>query len=415
MTDVKFALRQLRKSPAFTCVAVFTLAVGIGLNTTIFSLINDLFLRGLPFKEPSRVVHLYGGDKSRVLVDIGVSAPRFLHYREGQTLFDGLAAENLFAFTLTGLGDAVQLFGGRVTSNYFDVLGLRPIRGRNFLPNEEEGADVAMVTENFWQKRMGGDPNVIGRSITLDGVAHTIVGVLPNLPFAWVGPNAEVWTTKPYVIPGFTYERMMRGTTFLRVVGRLKPEMTVEQARAALAALDQSYRADYPGKIDTALATTLKTLPEDVSGNLRPAFATLFAAVAFVLLIACSNVANLLLVRFSGRRREIALRMAIGASRTGIVRLFVFESLLVSLLAGIVGAVLAWQLVPLVPKMAANFLPFDPNTRVNLSFPVLGFTVALSIVTGVLMGIYPALQSSRADLVDGLKEGGRGVSGSARQ
>jgi putative ABC transport system permease protein len=309
----------------------------------------------------------------------------------------------------------VQLFGGRVTSNYFDMLGVRPIRGRNFLPNEEEGADVAMVTENFWRKRMGGDPSVLGHSITLDGVAYTIVGVLPNLPFAWVGPNAEVWTTKPYVIPGFTYERMMRGTTFLRVVGRLRPGMTVEQARAALSALDQGYRGGFPGKIDSGLTTTLKTLPEDMSGNLRPAFATLFAAVAFVLLIACSNVANLLLVRFSGRRREIALRMAIGASRTGIVRLFVFESLLVSLLAGILGAVLAWQLVPLVPKMAANFLPFDPNTRVNLSFPVLGFTVALSILTGLLMGIYPALQSSHGDLVDGLKEGGRGVSGSVRQ
>jgi putative ABC transport system permease protein len=302
-----------------------------------------------------------------------------------------------------------------VTSNYFDVLGVRPIRGRNFLPHEEEGADVAVVTENFWQKRMGGDPDIIGRSITLDGVPHTIVGVLPNMPFAWVGPNAEVWTTKPYVIPGFTYERMMRGTTFLRVIGRLKPGITLEQARTALPALEESYRAESPGKIDSAMVSTLKTLPEDVSGNLRPAFATLFAAVGFVLVIACSNVANLLLVRFTGRRREIALRMAIGASRTGIVRLFVFESLLVSLLAGVFGAVLAWQLVPLVPKMAANFLPFDPNTRVNLSFPVLGFTVGLSLLTGLLMGIYPALQSSHGDLVDGLKEGGRGVSGSVKQ
>jgi putative ABC transport system permease protein len=413
--DFKYALRTLAKTPGFTIIAVVTLALAIGANTAIFSLINDLFLRSLSFKEPRRVVHFLSNAPDRKLVDLPLSLPRFQHYRAGQTICEDLAAENVFAFTLTGLGDAVQLFGGRVTSNYFDVLGLRPIRGRNFLPNEEEAADVAMVTENFWQKRMGGDANVIGRSITLDGVAHTIVGVLPNMPFAWVGPNAEVWTTKPYVIPGFTYERMMRGTTFLRVVGRLKPGMTVEQARAALAALDQGYRAEYPGKIDSALVTTLKPLPEDVSGNLRPAFATLFAAVAFVLLIACSNVANLLLVRFSGRRREIALRMAIGASRTGIVRLFVFESLLVSFLAGIVGAVLAWQLVPLVPKMAANFLPFDPNTRVNLSFPVLGFTVALSIVTGLLMGIYPALQSSRADLVDGLKEGGRGVSGSVRQ
>jgi len=415
ISDFKYALRSLTKTPGFTIIAVITLALAIGANTAIFSLINDLFLRGLSFKEPRRVVHFLSNAPDGKLVDLPLSLPRFQHYRAGQTICEDLAAENLFAFTLTGLGDAVQLFGGKVTSNYFDVLGLHPIRGRNFLPNEGEAADVAMVTENFWRKRMGGDPNVIGRSITLDGVAHTIVGVLPNLPFAWVGQNAEVWTTKPYVIPGFTYERMMRGTTFLRVVGRLKPGITVEQARAALPALDQSYRGEFPGKIDSGLSTTLKTLPEDVSGNLRPAFATLFAAVAFVLLIACSNVANLLLVRFSGRRREIALRMAIGASRTGIVRLFVFESLLVSLLAGIVGAVLAWQLVPLIPKMAANFLPFDPNTRVNLSFPVLGFTVALSILTGLLMGIYPAFQSSHGDLVDGLKEGGRGVSGSVRQ
>jgi predicted permease len=415
MNDLKFALRQLRKSPGFTVLAVITLALGIGLNTAIFSLINDLFLRGLPFKEPGRAVHMYSNVKDRNLLEIGVSAPRYQHYRDGQTIFDGFGAENAFAFTLTGLGDPVQLFGGKVTSNYFDVLGVHAIRGRNFLRQEEDTADVAMVTENFWQKRMGGDANVIGRSITLDGVPHTIVGVLPNLPFSWTGPNAEVWTTKPFVIPGFSYERMMRGTGFLRVVGRLKPGMTLEQARAALPSLDQSYRTQYPDKIDSSATISLKTLPEDVVGKLRPAFATLLAAVAFVLLIACSNVANLLLVRFTGRRREIALRMALGASRASVLRLFIFESLLVSVLAGVVGAALAWQLVPLVPKMAANFLPFDPATGVSLSLPVLGFTIALSILTGVAMGIYPALQSSRADLVDGLKEGGRGTSGSVHQ
>src|SRR5206468_4453326 len=172
---------------------------------------------------------------------------------------------------------------------------------------------------------------------------------------------------------------------------------------------------EFPGKIDSALVTTLKTLPEDVSGNLRPAFATLFAAVAFVLLIACSNVANLLLVRFSGRRREIALRMAIGASRTGIIRLFVFESLLVSVIAGVVGAFVAWRLVPLVPKMASNFLPLESNIASSVSVPVLLFTIGLSILTGLLMGLYPAMQGSRADLVGGLKEGGRGTSGSVRQ
>jgi putative ABC transport system permease protein len=417
MNDLKFALRQLRKSPGFTVVAVLTLALGIGLNTTIFSLINDLFLRGLPFKEPSRVVHLFGGDKSRDLVDIGVSAPRYIHYREGQTLFDGLAAENFFAFTLTGLGDPVQIFGGRLTSNYFDVLGVRPIRGRIFLPEEEEGADVAVVTENFWQKRLGGDPNVIGRSITLDGTVHTIVGVLPNMPVTWFGANpvAEVWTTKPFQLPGFTYERLMRGTSYLRVIGRMKPGMTVKQVLAALPSLDQSYRSQYPNKIDSVFTTTLRTLPEDVTQTFRAGFATLFAAVSFVLLIACSNVANLLLVRFSGRRREIALRMAIGASRASIVRLFVFESLLVSLIAGAVGAFVAWRLVPLIPKMASNFLPLEANTATSLSIPVLIFTIALSILTGLLMGIYPALQASHADLVGGLKEGGRGTSGSVRQ
>jgi predicted permease len=415
MNDLRFALRKLRQSPAFTFIAIGTLALGIGLNTAIFSLINDLFLRPLPFKDPQRLVHMYSNARARKLLELAISAPRFMHYKDGQTIFDGFSGENVTAFTLTGLGDVVHLFGGRVTSNYFDVLGVRPIRGRNFLPEEEEGADVAMVTENFWQKRMGGDPNVIGRSIILNGIAHTIVGILPNLPFSWVGPNSEVWTTKPYIVQGLTYEQVMRGSGIFRVVGRLKPGITIEQARAAMPALEKSYSAAHPDKIDSSSVMTLKTLPEDTTGNLRPAFATLLTAVAFVLLIACSNVANLLLVRFTGRRREIALRMAIGASRTSIIRLFVFESLLVSVIAGVAGALLAWQLIPIVPRMAANFLPFDPDVRLDLSVPVLLFTIGLSILTGIVMGIYPALQSSRADLVEALKEGGRGTSGSAHQ
>ena len=414
MNEIRFALRQLRKSPGFTLIAVVTLALGIGLNTSIFSLIDDLFLRPLPFKEPQRLLHLFSNARERNLLELAVSVPRFQHFRESQNIFDGFAAENPSAFTLTGLGEAVQILGGQVTSNYFDVLGVRPIRGRTFLPNEEETADVAMVTESFWRKRMGGDPDVLGRSITLGGLPHTIVGVLPNMPFSWVGPAAEVWTTKPFQIAGLSYERIMRGSGFLRVVGRLKPDMTIEQARSAMPPLDQSYRERFPDKVDSASVMTLKTLPEDVTGNLRPAFATLLAAVAFVLLIACSNVANLLLVRFSGRRREIALRMAIGASRGSVVRLFLLESLLVSVLAGLAGAFLAWHIVPVVPRMAANFLPFDPDVRVQLSVGVFAFTIAIVALTGFAIGIYPALQSARADLIDGLKEGGR-MSGSANQ
>ena len=418
LDDIRFSFRQLRKSPAFTFIAVVTLALGIGLNTAIFSLVNDLFLHGLPFEEPERVVHMFANRNDANLKEIAISAPRFMHYREGQTVFTGIAAESFTGFTLTGVGDPVQLNGSRVTANYFDLLGVRPIRGRNFLPNEEEGADVALVTENFWRKRLGNDPNVIGRSVTLEGVPHTIVGVLPNQPAAWFGatPPAEVWATKPFVLPGFSHERIMRGTGFLRVIGRLKPGVTIEHVRAALPSLDHAYETQFADKIDSHGYTTVKSLPEDVSGNLRPAFATLLAAVGCVLLIACSNVANLLLVRFSGRRREIALRIALGASRTSVLRLFVFESLLVSLLAGVIGALLAWQLVPLVPRITANFLPLEPDyAGSSFSFAVLAFTIGLSILTGLLMGLYPAWQSSRADLVDGLKEGGRGTSGSVRQ
>jgi predicted permease len=414
MNDLKFALRQLRKSPAFTAIAVITLALGIGLNTAIFSLINDLFLRGLPFRQPSRVLHVFSHAKDQ-RVDFPLSAPRFMHFRDGQTIFDGFAGENGLAATVTGVGDPFQVPIFKTTANYFDVLGVRVIRGRTFLAQEEEGADVAVVTERFWKSRLGGDPNVIGRGLTLDGVSHTIVGVIPTLPVSWTGPNADIWTTKPFIIPGFSYERMMRGTAFLRAVGRLKRGISVMQARAALQLLENSYRTQYPEKIDAKSSTIVKTLPEDVTENLRPGFATLLAAVTFVLLIACSNVANLLLVRFTGRRREISLRMALGATRASVLRLFVFESVLISLLAGIFGAVLAWQFVPVVPRLAANFLPIEQGSATAISFPVLGFTIALSLLTGLVMGLYPALQSSRADIVDALKEGGRGTSGSMRQ
>src|SRR3954470_18734565 len=414
MTDLRFALRQLRKSPGFTLLAVITLTLGIGLNTAIFSLINDLFLKGLPFREPGRVLQVFSHFKEQT-VDFPLSAPRFMHFRDGQQVFDGFAGENGLGTTVTGLGDPFQVPLFKATANYFDVLGLRANRGRTFLPEEEEGADVAVITERFWKGRLGSDPNVIGRFLTLDGVAHTIVGVIPTLPISWTGPNADLWTTKPLVIPGFSHERMMRGTAFLRAIGRLKPGVTKEQAFAAMHSLENSYRAQYPEKIDAKSGTVVKTLPEDVTENLRPGFAILLAAVTFVLLIACSNVANLLLVRFSGRRREISLRMALGASRTSVLRLFVFESVLVSLLAGIFGAALAWPLVPLIPKLAANFLPIEVGSTTALSVPVLAFTVGLALLTGLVMGLYPALQSSRADMVDSLKEGGRGTAGSVRQ
>jgi putative ABC transport system permease protein len=413
MTDLRFALRQLLKSPAFTLLAVMTLALGIGMNTAIFSLIHDLFLRGLPFADPDRLVIIQAEAKERNLEQLPMSVPRFWHFRDGQTVFSNLAADTGTGFILTGLGDPIQLNGANETANYMDTLGVRPILGRLFLPEEEMKADVALVSANLWRNRLNSDPQVIGRSLTLNGVPTTIVGVIPNPPVAWFGRDLEIITAKPFGFPGLTQERLMRGVSFLRVVGRLKPGVSIEQARAAMPALQQSYRQERPDNADNSWSPVVISAAEDATGNLRPAFLTLLAAVGSVLLIACSNVANLLLVRFTGRRREIALRMALGASRQSVVRLFVFESTLVSFIAGAVGTCLALWVVSFIPKLAANNLPLENGIELNA--PVLLFTLALSVLTGLVMGLYPAWQSSRADLVDGLKDGGRAIGGSRGQ
>jgi putative ABC transport system permease protein len=413
ISDLRFAVRQLLKSPGFTLLAVITLALGIGLNTAIFSLINDLFLRPLPFKEPERVVRIYGESKERDLKQMPFSVPKFWHYRDGQNVFSSIAADWGNGYIMTGMGEPVQLLGGNVTANYFELLGIRPILGRTFLPEEETKGDIVLVTESFWRKRFNSDPMVLGRSITLNGVPTTVVGVLPNLPISWFGRDSEIFANKPFEPPGLAKDRLTRGVSFMRVTARLKPGVSITQAQAAMSALVQSYREQHPETADNSWTSVLVTAAEDVTGNLRSAFITLLAAVGAVLLIACSNVANLLLVRFTGRRREIALRMALGAERSGIVRLFVFESTLVSVIAGVVGLCLALWTVSVVPKLAGQNIPLE--SAVRLEWPLLVFTLGISLITGLLMGVYPAWQSSRADLVDGLKEGGRGTSGSRGQ
>ena len=413
MNDFRFVLRQLIKAPAFSLLAILTLALGIGANSAIFSLIDGLFLRALPFNEPNRLVRIYGEAKERNMQQMPFSVPRFWHYRDGQTVFSALAADSGMAFILTGMGDPVQLNGGIVTANYFDLLGVRPIRGRLFLPDEEEKADVALISEHFWRKQLASDPQVLGRNLNLNGVPTTIVGVIPTMPISWFGPDCEVWTTKPFQLPGMTRETLMRGVGYLRVIGRLKPGLTNELARASLTAVQESYRAQYPGLFDSSWTPVVVSGTEDATGNLRPAFRTLLAAVAAVLLIACSNVANLLLVRFTSRRREIALRAALGASRGELVRLFIFESTLLSLIAGVIGLIFASWVIAAAPKLAGNNVPLDPN--LTLRWPVFVFTFVISVLTGLAMGFYPASQSSRTDLANELKDGGRAISGSRGQ
>jgi len=411
--DIRFAFRMLLKTPGFAAIAILTLALGIGANTAVFSLIHDLFLRGLPFRAPEQIVHVYGEAKERDLHQLPFSIPKFWHYRDGQNVFTAVAADWSNGYILTGSGEPVQVLGANVTANYFDLLGIRPIVGRNFLQQEETQDNVAMVTENFWRKRLGSDPGVIGRSIAVNGMARTIVGVLPNLPISWFGRDSEIFVTTPFDNPNATKERIMRGYSFMRCIGRLKPGVTMQQAQAAMPALEQSYREQHGEAADSTWASVLVGANEDATGDLRPAFVTLLIAVGAVLLIACSNVANLLLVRFTGRRREIAMRMALGADRQSVVRLFVLESTTVSVIAGIIGLLLAFWVVEIVPKIAGENVPLE--SAVTLHLPVLLFTLGLSLATGLIMGVYPAWQSSRGDLVEGLKESGRSVSGSPGQ
>ena len=349
MIDLRFAIRQLLKSPGFTLLAVLTLALGIGMNTAIFSLINDLFLRGLPFKDPARLVILEAEAKERNLENLSMSVPRYWHFRDNQTVFSHFAADAGMGYILTGLGDPVQLNGANMTASSMDTLGIHPVLGRNFLPEEEMKADVAMVSTNFWRKYLNSDPQVIGRNVTLNGVATTIVGVLPNMPIAWFGNDFHIITARPFncrTHPG----ALMRGVSFLRVVRPLKPVWP--SSASALFSSPTSYKQQRPDNADNSWSPVVIPAAEDATGDLRPAFITLLAAVSFVLLIACSNVANLLLVRFTGRRREIALRMALGASRSGVVRLFVFESMLVSLLAAWSPCLALW-VISVIPKLAA--------------------------------------------------------------
>src|SRR6266704_6344977 len=239
MNDFRFALRQLRKSPGFTTLAVITLALGIGMNTAIFSLIQDLFLRGLPFSEPERVARIYGEAKERDLKQLPFSVPKFWHYRDGQNVFSTIAADSGNGFILTGMGEPAQLLGGNVTANYFELLGIHPILGRNFLPEEESRGDVVMVTESFWRKHFNSDPTILSRSITLNGVPSTIIGVLPNLPISWFGRDSEIFANKPFEPPGLAKDRLRRGVSFMRVTARLKAGISISQAQAAMPALFQ--------------------------------------------------------------------------------------------------------------------------------------------------------------------------------
>lgn len=399
--DIRYGIRSLSKRPGFTAMAVIALALGIGANTAIFSLVNAVLLRPLPFAEPDRLVWMWGnirGGGNRA----SVSPLDFLDYRKQNTTFEEFAASFSvpLALNLTGSGEPERLTSSGVTGNYFQALGVKPMLGRTFqLENEKPGSDqVTILSHQLWQSHFGGDPNIVNKTITLDGKSCLVLGVMPpNFSFP---QETELWVPMNFdVSPGMK----QRKAHFLRPIGRLKAGVTLAQAQADTDAVARRLEEQYPE--DKNWNLRLVSLREQLVGRTRPTLFILFGAVGFVLLIACANVANLLLLRAAGRQKEIALRTALGAGRFRILRQMITESVLLALAGGALGILLAfWGLESLV-TISAGSIP--ATAHVGIDATVLGFTLLVSVLTGVLFGLAPALRTMKLNLSESLKEGGR--------
>jgi len=415
LSDLKFAVRSLARTPGFTAVAVIALALGIGANTAIFSIINTIFLRPLPYAEPGRLVRLSSTQPEKNFDHIDFSYPRFLAIRDGQTVFSDLGLGVLTAFTVTGRGDADQVFGIQVSASYLPTLGVLPRLGRNFTAKEDQpgGAPVVLLSDNYWRKHFNSDPGVLGQTLTLNGLPHTIVGVLPPALSSFPLNQTELWTPRPAEVPFLAPSQLEGGGFFFQVIARLKPGVTLAQARENVKVLAASYQQAHPTNTDAATKADVSWWLDDLVGNQRPTYALLFGAVGCVLLIACANVANLLLARFVGRRKEIALRFALGASRGQVVRQLLLESTLLALGGGAVGLLLAQWGLSAFARVGQNFIP--RSLELSLDPRALAFTFGAALLTGLGMGLIPALHAAKQDANDALKESSRGSSGGAAQ
>jgi predicted permease len=408
LRDLRYGLRMLAKNLGFTAIAVLTLALGIGVNTALFSVVNGVLLNPLPYLEPNHLVALYSRDAN--YNQASVSYPNFLDWVSDNRSFSALGAFRGDDFDLTGMGEPERVPVEMISASFFPLLGVHPVLGRAFRPEEDQlgAAPVALISGGLWKRKFGATPDVLGKTLILNYVAHTIVGVIPE-SFRYIGGNFH--RSEVYTPIGQFKEPMFRNRSVgmgMDAVGRLKPGASFEQAKADMDALARHLAEQYPDA-NKGTGVTLIPLKQSMVGDVQPFLLLLLAAVGFVLLIACVNVANLLLARSTARTREFAIRVALGANRGRVVRQLLTESILLAAVGGGLGLLLASWETQAALKVLPSALPRVEEIHVDVR--VLLFTLVASVLAGILFGLVPALRNSQVDLHETLKEGGRGSSG----